>query len=205
MRRWLIVLLVMVALVALAGCAAGQTTAPGVQQSGSNAVSAEDPAQQTASGAETPETPGAEVEIPASSEASAEESRQEEETTMAHNQFYITASGTTFTAVFADNSSAQALEELLEQGDLTIAMSDYGGFEKVGSLGSQLPQNNEQITTGPGDVILYQGNSITIYYDTNSWNFTRLGKIEDVTKEELLAALGAGDVEVTFSLKAPEQ
>ena len=93
----------------------------------------------------------------------------------------------------------------LEQGDLTLSMSDYGGFEKVGSLGSQLPQNNEQITTEPGDVILYQGNSITLYYDTNSWNFTRLGKIEDVTKEELLAALGEGDVEVTFSLEVPEQ
>lgn len=196
MRRWLIVLLVMVALVALAGCAAGQTTAPGVQQSGSNAVSAEDPAQQTESGYETPESAEPVEEEP---------SQREEETGVAQNLFYITAGDTTFTAVFADNSSAQALKELLEQGDLTLSMSDYGGFEKVGSLGSQLPQNNEQITTGPGDVILYQGSSITIYYDTNSWNFTRLGKIENVTKEELLAALGAGDVEVTFSLEAPEQ
>lgn len=193
MRRWLIVLLVMVA---LAGCAAGQTTAPGVQQSGSNAVSEKAPAQQAASGLEPPESAEPVEEEP---------SQGEEETGMAQNVFYITAGDTTFTAVFADSSSAQALEELLEQGNLTIAMSDYGGFEKVGSLGSQLPQNNEQITTGPGDVILYQGNSITIYYDTNSWNFTRLGKIEDVTKEELLAALGAGDVEVILSLTEPAQ
>ena len=196
MRRWLIVLLVLVALVALAGCAAGQTSAPAVQQSGSNGAAPEEPAQQTTSGAETPEDMEPVEE---------EQSQGEEETGVAQHQFYITANETTFTAVFADNSSAQALMELLEQGDLTVAMSDYGGFEKVGSLGSQLPQNNEQITTAPGDVILYQGSSITIYYDTNSWNFTRLGKIEDVTKEELLAALGAGDVEVTFSLKVPEQ
>lgn len=182
MRRWLIFPLMLVVLVMLAGCAAGQASAPG--------------AQQTASGAETPEDMEPVEEGP---------SREEEETGVAQNLFYITAGDTTFTAVFADNSSAQALKELLEQGDLTLSMSDYGGFEKVGSLGSQLPQNNEQITTGPGDVILYQGSFITIYYDTNSWNFTRLGKIEDVTKEELLAALGEGDVEVTLSLAEPAQ
>lgn len=196
MRRWLIIPLMLVVLVMLAGCAAGQASAPGAQHSGSNAELAEDQAQQTASAAETPEDLAPVEEEP---------SQEEEETGVAQNLFYITAGDTTFTAVFADNSSAQALKELLEQGDLTLSMSDYGGFEKVGSLGSQLPQNNEQITTGPGDVILYQGSSITIYYDTNSWNFTRLGKIEDVTKEELLAALGEGDVEVTLSLAEPAQ
>lgn len=196
MRRWLIIPLMLVVLAMLAGCAAGQASAPGAQQSGSNAELAENPAQQTASAAETPEDLAPVEEEP---------SQEEEETGVAQNLFYITAGDTTFTAVFADNSSAQALRELLEQGDLTLSMSDYGGFEKVGSLGSQLPQNNEHITTGPGDVILYQGSSITIYYDTNSWNFTRLGKIEDVTKEELLAALGEGDVEVTLSLTEPAQ
>ena len=118
--------------------------------------------------------------------------------------FYITAQGVTFTAHFADNSSAQAFEELLEQGPLTIDMSDYGNFEKVGSLGQSLPTNDEPITTEPGDVILYQSNSITIYYDTNTWNFTHLGKIDDVTKEELLQALGSTDVSVTFSLDLPQ-
>lgn len=196
MRRWLMVALMLAVLVMLAGCAAGGSSAPGVQQSGSKGASAEESAQQAGSGLETPEAPEPVEE---------ETSQGEEETGMAQHQFYITANDTTFTAVFADNSSAQALEELLEQGDLTLSMSDYGGFEKVGSLGSQLPQNNEQITTEPGDVILYQGSSITIYYDTNSWNFTRLGKIEDVTKEELLAALGEGDVEVTLSLAEPAQ
>ncbi|HIX93415.1 MAG TPA: hypothetical protein H9681_11125 [Firmicutes bacterium] len=117
--------------------------------------------------------------------------------------FYIEAGGTVFTADFADNTSADAFRELLVLGDLTIEMSDYGNFEKVGGIGESLPQNNESITTEPGDIILYQGNSITIYYDTNSWSFTRLGKINDVTRDELLDALGDGDVTVTFSLTDP--
>ena len=80
-------------------------------------------------------------------------------------------------------------------------MRDYGGFEKVGSLGMELPTNDERITTEPGDVILYQGNQITIYYDTNSWNFTRLGKVQGMTPEELRDVLGDGDPTAVFSLK----
>jgi hypothetical protein len=116
------------------------------------------------------------------------------------NTMKITARDTTFTAAFADNSSAEALKELLAEGPLTINMSDYASMEKVGPIGTNLPRNDEQITTGAGDIILYQGNSLVIYYDTNSWNFTRIGKINDVTQAELLEAFGDGDVTVTFSL-----
>ncbi len=115
------------------------------------------------------------------------------------NTMKITARDTTFTAAFADNSSAEALKELLAEGPLTINMSDYASMEKVGPIGTNLPRNDEQITTGAGDIILYQGNSLVIYYDTNSWNFTRIGKINDVTQAELLEAFGDGDVTVTFS------
>lgn len=83
---------------------------------------------------------------------------------------------------------------------MTINMHDYGNFEKVGNLPKTLPTNDEQINTCAGDVILYQGDKITIYYDHNSWNFTRLGKIHGVTKEQLLKVLGPGDVTVEFSL-----
>lgn len=79
-------------------------------------------------------------------------------------------------------------------------MQDYGDMEKVGSLGQDLPTNDEQITTEAGDLILYQGNSFVIYYAPNSWNFTRLGKINDVTAEELWEILGESDVTVTLSL-----
>ena len=117
------------------------------------------------------------------------------------NTMKITAGDTTFTATFADNSSAEALKELLAEGPLTINMSDYASMEKVGPIGTSLPRNDEQITTGAGDIILYQGNSLVIYYGTNSWNFTRIGKIHDVTQEQLLEAFGDGDVTVTFSLE----
>lgn len=120
---------------------------------------------------------------------------------MKDNTMKITVGDTTFTAALADNSSAEALKELLAEGPLTIDMSDYGNMEKVGPIGTSLPRNDEQITTGAGDIILYQGNSLVIYYDTNSWNFTRIGKIDGVTREELLDAFGEGNVTVTFSLE----
>lgn len=97
-----------------------------------------------------------------------------------------------------DNPSAKAFVEKLNFGPITVDMRDYGSFEKVGSLPWTLPRNDEQITTSPGDIILYQGNQITIYYDTNSWSFTRLAKIDNTSKEELLDVLGEGDVTVSF-------
>lgn len=120
---------------------------------------------------------------------------------MEDNTMKITAGDVAFTATLADNSSVEALKELLAEGPLMINMSDYAGMEKVGLIGTSLPRNDEQISTGAGDIILYQGNSLVIYYDTNSWDFTRIGKIEGVTGEELLEAFGNGDVTVTFSLE----
>lgn len=105
-----------------------------------------------------------------------------------------------FTVTLAENSSADALKELLKKGPITIDMRDYANMEKVGSLGTNLPRNDEQIMTQPGDLILYQGNALVIYYATNSWNFTRLGKIDNITQKELKEALGSGDVQVTLSL-----
>lgn len=112
----------------------------------------------------------------------------------------ITAGDTTFTAIPEENSSAEAFLALLRENPITVQMSDYAGMEKVGSLGTTLPRNDRQISVGAGDVILYQGNQITIYYGTNSWSFTKLAVIEGATKENLLDALGHGDVTVTFSL-----
>ena len=90
---------------------------------------------------------------------------------------------------------------LLAKGDVNVAMRDYGGFEKVGALGTTLPTNDEPITTEPGDVILYQGNQITIYYAANTWSFTRLGKIQGVSASELKRILGNGRITTVFSLK----
>ena len=110
------------------------------------------------------------------------------------------------TATLVDNSSATAFYELLKKGPHTVDMHDYGSFEKVGSLGTTLPRNDTQITTTAGYIILYQGNQITIYYDTNSWNFTRLGKVvstsstTSITQAELKKILGKGDVTAVFEI-----
>lgn len=101
-------------------------------------------------------------------------------------------------AVWEDNPSAEAFRQLLEAGPVTVEMEDYGGFEKVGPLGTQLTQSDAPITAVPGDVILYQGDKVTLYYGTNSWNFTRLAKVTDPDR---LGELLEGDrVTVTFSL-----
>ena len=105
----------------------------------------------------------------------------------------------TLTAMLENNSSAVAFYELLRKGSVKIKMHDYGNFEKVGSLGKTLPRNDTQITTRAGDIILYQGNQITIYYDKNSWNFTRLGRVDGKTQAELKQILGKGDVTAVFS------
>ena len=85
----------------------------------------------------------------------------------ADRMFYVHVHGRILPVLAAENTSAEAFLELLKSGDLTVSMHDYGGFEKVGPLGTALPRNDEQITTEPGDVILYQGDQITIYYDVN--------------------------------------
>lgn len=107
----------------------------------------------------------------------------------------------TLTATLENNSSAVAFYELLKERSVTISMSDYGSFEKVGSLGKTLPRNDTQITTSAGDIILYQGNQITIYYDKNSWNFTRLGRVDGKTQAELKQILGKDDVTAVFLIK----
>ncbi len=109
------------------------------------------------------------------------------------------------TATLAQNSSAEALVEMLSEGTVTIQMSDYANMEKVGSLPDSLPGNDEQISTEAGDLILYQGNSFVIYYDTNSWNLTRLGKINDMNQQELKEILGDGDITVELSLPADQR
>jgi hypothetical protein len=116
------------------------------------------------------------------------------------NTMYLHIGEQLLTATFADNSSVEALKELLAAGDITINMSDYGGFEKVGSIGSNLPTNDVRITSESGDLILYLGNQLVIFYASNTWSYTRLGKINDVTQDELKDILGRGDVTVTLSL-----
>lgn len=100
-----------------------------------------------------------------------------------------------------DNSSSRTFLKKLKEQDITIDAHDYGNLEKVGNLGFDLPTNDENIKTEVGDIILYQGKKISIYYDANTWFFTKLGRIKGINvKEELKNILGDGDVTLTFTI-----
>lgn len=101
----------------------------------------------------------------------------------------------------AGTEAARALAERLQDGPVTLNLHAYGGFEKVGALPWPLPTEDEQIITSPGDVMLYQGDQISIFTDSNSWAYTPLGRIEGATSESLLEMLGDGDVDVVLSLE----
>ena len=89
---------------------------------------------------------------------------------------------------------------MLREAPVTLQLRDYAGFEKVGQLGTALPAEDSRITTRPGDIVLYQGDQIVMFYGSNSWSYTRLGYIDDLAGWE--EALGDGDIEATFSLAA---
>ena len=123
----------------------------------------------------------------------------------AQQKLYLTIGGVTKTATLVSNSSTEALVAQLQHGNITYEAHDYGNFEKVGALGYTFPENNEQINTVPGDLILYQGSNLCIYYDTNSWNITRIGKLDGMTQAEIKTWVnaGGGNVSVTLSISEP--
>lgn len=125
-----------------------------------------------------------------------------EEDAVETNQIYIKVGESILTAVLEDNESAKALKELLADGSRTISASNYGGFEKVCSLGTELPSNDSRTTTHAGDICLYNGNQIVIFYGSNSWAYTKLGKISDVDEAELEKVLGGEETEITLSLES---
>ena len=106
---------------------------------------------------------------------------------------------TIFSATLEENAAVSAFVDMMRESPVVLQMSDYSGFEKVGPLGTSLPADNSQTTTHAGDIVLYNGNQIVIFYGSNSWSYTRLGHIDDLTGWE--EALGNGDVTVTFSLE----
>ena len=100
-----------------------------------------------------------------------------------------------------DNESVEALRKLCEEEPLTIEMSMYGGFEQVGSIGSNLPRNDVETTTSAGDIVLYSGNKMVVFYGSNSWAYTRLGHITDQDETGMTQLLSNGDVAITFSME----
>ena len=119
-------------------------------------------------------------------------------------KLYITIDGKTLSVELVDNAATQTLVAALQEGDITYEAHDYGGFEKVGALGRSLPTNDTQTTTQAGDVILYSGNQIVLFYGSNSWSYTRLGRMEYSSQAELESFLkaGQGNVMVKLSLSS---
>ncbi|MBQ3360671.1 MAG: hypothetical protein IJR02_09650 [Bacteroidaceae bacterium] len=117
-------------------------------------------------------------------------------------KMYITIDGKSLPVSLVDNAATQTLVAALQEGDITYEAHDYGGFEKVGALGRSLPTNDTQTTTQAGDVILYSGNQIVLFYGSNSWSYTRLGRIQYSSQSELESFLkaGLGNISVTLSL-----
>ena len=117
-------------------------------------------------------------------------------------KIYFTINQNKFAVTLEKNSATKALVELLKSGNITYIADDYGGFEKVGGLGHTLPRSDRQLTTQAGDVMLYLGNQIVMFYGSNSWSYTKLGKIEGYSTQQLrtLLAAGSGTVTVTISL-----
>lgn len=102
-----------------------------------------------------------------------------------------------FTATLENNAAVEELLDMMKEGPVTIQMDDYSGFEKVGPLGRSLTTSNSQTTTSAGDIVLYNGNNIVMFYGSNSWSYTRIGKIEDLSDWE--KALGSGSITAVFT------
>ncbi len=115
------------------------------------------------------------------------------------NKPKISVNGTELTATLADSTAAKELAEKLKAEPVTVTLNEYGGFEKVGKLPWSLTKTDESIVTEAGDIMLYQGNQMTIFYNSNSWSYTKLGHIDNITGEELAKLFGEGNITVTLS------
>lgn len=114
----------------------------------------------------------------------------------------ITIENRVLEVTLVDNEATRALVKRLQEGNVSYSSSSYGNFETVGNIGFSLPASNSNITTQVGDVILYQGNQICIFYGSNSWSYTRLGRISNASQAELRKLLSDGTVKITLSLAA---
>lgn len=116
------------------------------------------------------------------------------------NAVFIKVNNNVLNIELEENFATIELKERLKNGDIVVNAHEYGGFEKVGDLGFSLTREDTNITTSAGDIVLYQGNQISLFYNSNSWSYTKLGKILNVSSSELKNILGNGDVTITFTL-----
>ena len=156
-------------------------------------VTTEAPQEET-SQTEQPQTEETQIEEPPQT---MEEQPQEEQ----NMTLRMTIGSTPVSVAWEDNEAVQALKELCRNQPLTIAMSMYGGFEQVGSIGTNLPANDVQTTTSAGDIVLYSGNQMVVFYGSNSWAYTRLGHITDQSADGMAQLLSNGDTTITINFE----
>ena len=128
-----------------------------------------------------------------------QQTRTSEEIESSEREMNLYIDGNSIPVIWEDNESVKELMRLAENG-LTIKMSKYGGFEQVGRIGSSITRNDIQTTTRPGDIMLYSGNQIVMFYGTNSWAYTRLGRL-DLTEKELTELLSGKDIEIELKVE----
>lgn len=145
--------------------------------------------------AEEPAGPAGEPEQPAEAEAPAEPAEPEEKQM---GELYLKIGEEPVEVRWEENESVSFLKDYVKEEALSADLSMYGGFEQVGSLGVSVPRNDVQTVTESGDIVLYSGNQIVIFYGSNSWSYTRLGHIENKSPSEMKELLGNGDVTVTL-------
>ena len=163
------------------------------------AVQTEQPTEITATQiAKVPTAPEATQAIVSQTDEATE---YEEPTEKQSVSLRMTIGDTPVSVAWEDGDAVEALRELCREKPLTIDMSMYGGFEQVGSIGTALPTADRQTTTSPGDIVLYSGNQIVVFYGSNSWSYTRLGHITDQDNEGMAELLSQGDVTITISVE----
>lgn len=121
------------------------------------------------------------------------------ETEDSMNIMILTVDGTELTVSWEDNQAVAELAEYVQENDILVNTSRYGGFEQVGSLPQSFSSSDRQMTTSPGDIVLYTGDQMVLFYGSNSWSYTKLGHIEGLTRQELTDPLGKDSVEVRLT------
>ena len=179
----------------LGGCGTkGEAAEPPESPGAAAAEAAEASVEQTPAPAPTSRPPESAGEQPEEETATEEKTATEEETGVLRMKIGDEPVG----VEWEDNESTAALGELCRGEPLTISLSRYGGFEQVEPIGSSLPRSDVQTVTQAGDVVLYAGNQIVVFYGSNSWAYTRLGRISDKSGEEMAALLGQSDTTLTL-------
>ena len=144
-------------------------------------------------------TTSASVVLETTTEVSTSDTAAQTESSETEAEMVLRINDQVIQVEWEDNESVKALKKLASNGTITIEMSMYGGFEQVGSIGTSLPRNDEQTTTSPGDIVLYSGDQIVVFYGSNSWAYTRLGKIQNMSEEDLTSLLGSSAVTLTIN------